>query len=337
MPIHFFRNSVTVFNEALSVSLKSVFMTSDKRQLRWFTHSCQSFFWEDIMTLNEAFAAYKKLVLAASSKRAQKTEEGRWELHLAPIVGTWELSEVGALKVSELNAHLVRKELAPQSVYHCLSLVRRVLNRAVEWELYPGPVPKIRMPKFDNRRIRFLNPAEAECLLGQLRKSSTLWYDIALFALNTGLRRGELLALTPAHIDLNAKNCHIVDTKSHVGRSIPLNEPAYGIAKKYISRSKNFSLPLFNDRSLPVNPHSRIFRDAVKACAFNAGVTDRRARVCFHTLRHTFASWLVQSGVRLQVVAQLLGHSSLKMTLRYAHLAPDQGRAAVTCLPSLKL
>lgn len=286
------------------------------------------------MQFHEVFQIYKKLVLESSSTRARQTEEGRWKLHVAPLAGAWELDQIGSLKISILHSALVGKGLSPQSVYHCLSLVRRVLNRAVEWELYPGPVPKIRMPKFDNRRIRFLNPLEAEQLLAQLRKNSLLWHDISLFALNTGLRRGELLALTPAHIDLNAKNCHVMDTKTHVGRSVPLNEAAYDVAEKYLTRSKNFSLPLFNDHGLPVNPHSRIFRDAVKACTFNAGITDRRAQVCFHTLRHTFASWLVQSGVRLQVVAQLLGHTSLKMTLRYAHLAPDQGMTAVSCLPS---
>ena len=288
------------------------------------------------MQFNEAFQLYKELVLASSSKRARQTEEGRWKLHLAPLIGEWELGEIGSLKISILHSHLLGKSLAPQSVYHCLSLVRRVLNRAVEWELYPGPVPKIRMPRFDNRRVRFLSPQEAELLLKQLRKSSLLWYDIAVFALNSGLRRGEILAVTPAHIDLSAKSCNIFDTKTHVGRSVPLTETAYDVARKYIAISKNPSIPLFNIQGSSINPHSHIFRNAVKACGFNIGVTDRRAQVCFHTLRHTFASWLVQAGIRLQVVAQLLGHTSLKMTLRYAHLAPDQGRVAVICLPVLR-
>ena len=285
------------------------------------------------MTLDEAFIIYKKLVLTLSSQRSQKTEEGRWERHLAPIAGNWELNDIGSLRIYELKAHLVSKNLAPQSVYHCLSLLRRVLNRSVEWELYAGPVPKIRMPRFDNRRIRFLSKIEADRLLGQLQKTSILWHDIALFDLNTGLRRGEILTITPENIDLNAKICTILDTKTHTGRTIPLNCDAYEIAKKYIYESKNYSNPIFNIKGEKINPHSHIFRDAVKFCALNQGVTDRRAKVCFHTLRHTFASWLVQAGVPIQVVSQLLGHSSLKMTLRYAHLAPEQGKAAVIKLP----
>ena len=237
------------------------------------------------MTLDEAFIIYKNLVLAMTSKRSQKTEEGRWERHLAPIAGNWELNDVGSLKIYELKAHLVSKNLAPQSVYHCLSLLRRVLNRSVEWELYPGPVPKIRMPRFDNRRIRFLSKLEADRLLGQLQKTSILWHDIALFDLNTGLRRGEILSITPENIDLNAKICTILDTKTHTGRTIPLNCDAYEIAKKYIYESKNYSNPIFNINGEKIDPHSHIFRDAVKSCALNQGVTDRRSKVCFHTLR----------------------------------------------------
>lgn len=287
------------------------------------------------MKLSDAFQIYKNLVLVNSSDRARKTEEGRWKNHLEPIAGLWELEDIRSLKISILNSQLLGKELSPQTIYHCLSLVRRVLNRAVEWELYPGPVPKIRMPKFDNRRVRFLSPAEAEKLLDQLQKISPLWHDIALFALNTGLRCGELLAMTPAQVDLSAKTCTIVDSKTYSGRSIPLNDSAFLVAQRYIASSSGASIPLFNKNNRQINPYSHHFHIAVKKCGFNKGVNDRREQVCFHTLRHTFASWLVQSGVKLQVVAQLLGHSSLKMTLRYAHLAPEQCRAAVSCLPPL--
>jgi len=282
------------------------------------------------MQLNEAFELYHELVLSSSSTRAQKTELGRWRLHLQPLLGGQELNTINAQKVLRLDAELRKKNLAPQTVYHCLSLLRRVLNRAVEWELYSGPVPKIRMPKFNNKRIRFLSKCEARQLLEELNQISPLWHDIALFALNTGLRKGEILALTPAQIDLNAGLCHVLESKTYQGRSIPLNAVALSLVKKHIGNDP--SKTLFKERSGPVNPHARFFRQAVNVCGLNAGITDRRAKICFHSLRHTFASWLVQSGVRLQIVSQLLGHADLKMTLRYAHLAPDASREAVDSL-----
>ncbi|WP_257243223.1 tyrosine-type recombinase/integrase [Desulfovibrio legallii] len=78
-----------------------------------------------------------------------------------------------------------------------------------------------------------------------------------------------------------------------------------------------------------------MFQEAVEACGFNHGVNDRREKVCFHTLRHTFASWLVQNGTPLALVSRLLGHKDIRMTMRYAHLAPDQGMQAVSVLPLL--
>lgn len=283
------------------------------------------------MELNEAFQAYADLVLKFSSSRARNTEQGRWEKHLAPSVGATELEKINSLQILLLKKDLIRKGLSPQSVYHCLSLLRRVLNRAQEWEFYAGPIPKIHMPKFDNRRIRFLSPDEAEKLLNELKTRSEVWHDLALFALSTGLRRGEILALIPAQINVAAKTCSIMDSKSFRGRSVPLNPAALEVARKYLNTHAGGML--FSEKGVPVNPYARHFRNAVAACGFNRGVTDRRAQVCFHSLRHTFASWLVQAGTPLSLVGNLLGHASHRMTLRYAHLSPGQGQQAVLQLP----
>jgi site-specific recombinase XerD len=75
---------------------------------------------------------------------------------------------------------------------------------------------------------------------------------------------------------------------------------------------------------------SDAFALAVKRLGFNAGVTDRREKVVFHTLRHTYASRLVMSGVDLYTVQRLMGHSTISMTERYSHLAPDHLEKAVS-------
>ena len=287
------------------------------------------------MTLNDAFDLYQQLVLSSSSKRGITTEMGRWQHHIAPFLGNIPLDGVKNVQIMQLRKVLEEKSLSPQSVYHCLSLVRRVLRRAVEWELYAGPVPVFRMPKFDNRRLRFLSEAEAAYLLQNLSSRSELWHDITKFALYTGLRAGEIYGLMPYHVDIAIRSVKIYDTKNTLSRVIPLNDIALNIVEKYYRHSVQ-SLPLFNHNGELPTAHYKVFRCAIKACGFNRGIKDRRERVCFHTLRHTFASWLVQKGYPLAMVGTLLGHKDIKMTMRYAHLAPDQARQAVSALPCLE-
>ena len=88
--------------------------------------------------------------------------------------------------------------------------------------------------------------------------------------------------------------------------------------------------PLFTDRNgNQVAEISNTFERTVKELGFNDGVEDRLDKVVFHTLRHTFGSWLAQNGEPLQVISDLMGHRDLKMTRRYAKLSPGQKREAV--------
>ena len=80
---------------------------------------------------------------------------------------------------------------------------------------------------------------------------------------------------------------------------------------------------------------SDTFERVVESLGFNDGIEDARQRVVFHSLRHTFASWLVQRGVPLYTVAELMGHTTLEMTKRYSHLAPDTMRAAAMGLSGI--
>ena len=226
-----------------------------------------------------------------------------------------------------LRRHLEDHGLSPQTVYHCLSLLRRVLNKACEWknDIYGVPNFKNVMPKFDNRRQRYLDNEEAKAVLDNIRKVdiSGNWYDISLFAINTGLRRSEIFNLTSNCFNLNDKTVKVVDTKSNKNRIVPLNDTAYGISIERIQNLKNRYSNIFNDK----NP--RLFRRAVEESGVNKGVIDLRDKIVFHTFRHTFASWLVQGGVPLALVGQLLGHSSIYITMRYAHLSVSQAIDAV--------
>ena len=260
-------------------------------------------------------------------KKGQIVESGRWINYIKPVLGQKLIHEITKFDYLLLRRHLEDHNLSPQTVYHCLSLLRRVLNKACEWkgDIFAVPSFKNVMPKFDNRRQRYLDNEEARAVFNSIRKvdKSENWYDISLFAINTGLRRSEVFKLTLSNINFSDKTVKVVDTKSSKNRIVPLNNAAYDILLKKEGALENKYSKIFIEK----NP--RLFRRAIENSGVNNGVVDLRDKVVFHTFRHTFASWLVQGGVPLALVGQLLGHSSIYITMRYAHLSVSQAVDAV--------
>lgn len=149
-------------------------------------------------------------------------------------------------------------------------------------------------------------------------------------ALYTGCRRGELLGLEWLRVDLDQGLLYLQGdhTKSGKRRSIPLNDEAkLALTNQMAFRIKHCPSSPWVFSHLDGRRIQDIKRSFGTACA-KAGLTDFR----IHDLRHTCAAWLVTSGVRLEVVRDLLGHSTIAMTERYAHLAPERVREAVTLL-----
>ena len=283
-----------------------------------------------VETVESAWNLYKELKLPTIRK--PKTDIQVWEMHIASYLADKTLDSVKSFDILRLRSMIEAKKLSPQSVHHVLGLLRRILRKAIQWELYSGPLPIFEMPRVQNERTRFLTLQETETLLAELKRRSDLWHDISRFALSTGLRSGEIFNLLPEHINLSAKTVAVVDTKSD-NRGVPLNSAALDIAETYFARNTGSYLftTIYGNK---IQFAGKLYRRAVDACGLNNGIRDRRQRVVFHTLRHTFASWLVQGGTPLAVVSQLLGHSDIKMTMRYSHLAPLQGREAVMYLES---
>lgn len=154
--------------------------------------------------------------------------------------------------------------------------------------------------------------------------------DIVVFAVNTGCRQMELLTIEWNQIDLNRKIL-LLDNQNHITkskkiRSIPLNTNAIDV----VSRRRmlnNISLKVFtlNGKELTAKQVQTKSRYYIKLAGLNT-------KLNFHSLRHTFASWLVQRGVSIYEVSKLLGHSDLKVTQIYAHLKQDNLEAAVNKL-----
>ncbi len=258
-----------------------------------------------------------------------KRDKNRYNKHILPHWQDTPLHEITTAKLIAYKKELFNQNLAPQSVKHCLTLLRAIIKRANQLGMYDGPIPYFEMPKFDNRRMRYLTEEETSNLFAILFGKSILWHDIALLALYTGMRASEIFSIRHNLVNLSQKSITLFDTKNTSPRIIPLNETALKIVQKYASCNMAF---FFSNNK--IKDVSEIFRKAVKFSELNIHVDDRRNKVVFHTLRHTYASWLVQQGVSMSIVNYLLGHKTMQMTMRYSHLAPQHGHDAVSRLPT---
>ncbi len=125
------------------------------------------------------------------------------------------------------------------------------------------------------------------------------------------------------------------DTKNNKSRPIFITEPIRQVLGELQPGTPDERL--FKARTgNPVQWLSKVFWAVVKELGLNDGISDTREKVCFHSLRHTYASWAVMAGVPLYIVGKAIGHKSLSMTQRYDHLAPDSHRAAFEAVAKAK-
>jgi integrase len=274
--------------------------------------------------------------------------------------GNTPLEEISRLEIDRWKSSRFEAGMTPDTVNRDIAELKAALSKAVEWELIAcSPLEKLRPEKVDRSpKVRFLSRDEDAALrkaladrdqyLKDRRTNANRWRaqrrygllpDISghaygdyltpmvLLSLMTGIRQNELLNLRWDSVDLKGKVLTVVGdvAKSNQTRHVPLNREAMAVLenwKKQIGRSEG--LVFFNDDGNAFGDAPSSW-DRVRA---SAKLVDFR----WHDLRHTFASWLVMAEVDLNTVRELLGHSDIKVTLRYAHLAPEHKAKAVAAL-----
>jgi len=287
-----------------------------------------------MLTFGQAAAKYFDIHL--QGKASEKSCRQWYKKHIEAHIGAMPLNKVAPLHVEEIKGKMKALGSASQTIKHVLGLIKRVYRKAQSWGIYTGAIPTdgVQMPKVDAARLRFLTEEEAGRLLAELKKHSPQWHDIAFVSLNTGMRLGEILSLKAGHVDVPAGIIHVMDAKAGT-RPAYMNDGVKAVLAQRV-RGKANDAPIFENRSGgDVAFVSSAFKRIVSRL-FNDGVTDARHKVVFHTLRHTFASWLAQRGVPLYTIAELLGHSTLEMTKRYSKLSPDAKLDALKLLPDIK-
>ena len=244
--------------------------------------------------------------------------------HLFPVFTECLWGHIQPLTVRHYIRDRQHQGAAASTINKEIGLLSRAVHYAYrEWGMAlsnPALGCKQREPE---GRVRWLTRAEAQRLIqcaGQLGPRAAHLPELIALAVHTGMRKGELLGLEWGRVDPINRLIYLeaAHTKTQQRRSIPLNQPA--LAALAVCRARSTGRFVFGGVKDVKNSFAH-------ACQL-AGIEDFR----FHDLRHTFASWLVQAGAALPEVRDLLGHRSIEMTERYAHLAPERLRGAVARL-----
>jgi integrase len=291
------------------------------------------------------------LPAAKEKKSSWRDDEIRAEKRIIPALGDVPLDAITTDLISDFRDEMESDELADATIRQYLALIRRVFNVAAMTSvdgipLFRGesPMRGIDMPSPENERARFLSKDEARALLAaclghvaepQRANHAAYWQDLhdaMLLSLYAGLRVGEIQRLEWP--DVNFFSGHIAVRRKKGGKpggTVPANAELMEMLRRRMQhRSKGVALVF-----VPVNGGkqreniSHLFSQLVDELGLNADVTDTRHKVVFHSLRHTFASWMAMDGVDIYRIKELMRHKTITMTMRYAKLSPDANRDAV--------
>ncbi|MBI5583494.1 MAG: site-specific integrase [Deltaproteobacteria bacterium] len=278
------------------------------------------------------------------------TEWGHFKNWIEPAIGAIPLKDIRPLHLERLKKTLmesreiwgangkkiVQKPKSARTIEYIFATIRGAWNMARKHRLIEedAPTKAVKKPKVENKRIRYLTTEEAHTLLEELLSQSPAVYRMAAISLYTGLRAGEVFGLKWKNLDRENGLLWIMDGKSGKSRPVYMPEAVHDLFQEMTPDSpEDLIFPGPRGRPFPQVP--RIFDRAVKKLGFNKGIEDRRERFTFHGLRHTAASFLIQSGVDLYTVKSILGHSTIALTERYSHLANDALKEAARKMPVL--
>ncbi|MCW4015109.1 MAG: site-specific integrase, partial [Candidatus Bathyarchaeota archaeon] len=267
-----------------------------------------------------------------------KTEQSLYKLWIHPKLGKLKFYEIAPLHLRSIKKKMADNSKSPATIRMAFCVIQQLWNMAQSDGHTNKPSPtkdkQAGMPtkkNMNNLRERFLTPEEAEKLLAALKLKSERLHDIALLSLHTGMRASEVFSLTWDCINFEQGNIRLLDTKTSSPRTVPLTHTAQRmLAQKKTDSSTNLVFPAREGKQSQWV--SKTFRDVVKDLGLNHGITDRRKRIVFHSLRHSCASFLVQNGVPIFTVSEILGHSSLDMTKRYAHLHDEHKKKSISAV-----
>jgi len=231
--------------------------------------------------------------------------------HLTSVFKGRYLFEIIPRMIEKYKAARLEK-VAPATVNWELGCLKHMYTKAIDWGyLKINPVKAVKLLKEPPGLLRYLMADKVEALVKSCRGYLR---SIVITALNTGMRKGEILALRWEDVDLKNRKVTVRNAKNNETRVIPINQTLYQEPLN-LSQKSNSEHVFSNGDGHPFGDIKKGFLSALK----RAGIEDFH----FHDLRHTFGSYLVMQGVDLKTVQQVMGHKEIQTTMRYSHLSPE--------------
>jgi excisionase family DNA binding protein len=266
--------------------------------------------------------------------RWAKTNKRSWETDMGRLIGIREhikdkpLDQITSLDVEKYKEKRLQK-VKPATVNKGLQVLSKMFNLAIQWGcMKHNPVKGVK--RFDERpfrRTRILSKKEEQKLFKAILTDNLR--SMVIILLNTGLRRKELLQLTWDCVDFDKRELYITDTKTNRFRFIPTNQTVYSELQKRYRKRKDKDLVYVNPAT--GNGYVCIRKSFERACE-RAKIND----LILHDLRRTFATRLLEKGVDIVTVSQLLGHTSITTTQIYCMSSPRSKHDAVAMLDGPK-
>ena len=292
-------------------------------------------------TFGDLADRYIKETLPKKSASAQKNQEAQitwWKKQ----IGHYTLGDVTAAQITECRERLLSEPnergrmLGPATVNRYLAALSHAFNVAVnEWAwLEDSPLRKVKKPTEPRGRIRFLSDDKTDSngktvdgertrLLKACQASNNSYlYTVVVLALSTGMRRGEIMGLRLDDVDLHQGRATLHETKNGERRVVPLSGKALDLLKEH-SKVRNLKTSLlFPGKPIRSKDGKMIYKPMdLRAPWLTALKKADIEDFHFHDLRHSAASYLAMNGASLAEIAEVLGHKTLQMVKRYAHLS----------------
>lgn len=296
----------------------------------------------DAFTFGEYLDNYF-LPYAKENKRSWRDDALRIAKHILPALGHIPIRALASQDIKRLMDSMSQAGYANATIRQVFAIIRRACNMAASSTLHDeiiltkaNPCKGIPLPKVINARDRYLSREEADALVraASARPDQDL-HDAIILSLYAGLRLGEILRLQ--WMDINFTQGILTvreEDKRKPGGKVPLNSTILlMLTRRREATSSSDSCLVFPPLRGGKGHDNmrRPFQRLIDQLGLNDSVekTDRQRRVVFHTLRHTFASWLAINGTDIYRIKTLMRHKTIDMTMRYAHLIPDATREAV--------